>query len=81
MKKKIKKSNIKKNGNLVKKSMSFASIINKYPEAAVILMNKGMHCFGCAMASGETLEQGALMHGLDPDKLVEEINRKISGSK
>ena len=40
-----------------------------------ILMEKGMHCFGCAMASGETLEQGCLAHGINPDKIINEINK------
>jgi hybrid cluster-associated redox disulfide protein len=83
--KKIKKSDSRSNGRmskarskfLINKKMKFSEILKKYPEAAEILMNKGMHCFGCCMAADETLEQGAIMHGLNPDKLVEEINRKI----
>jgi len=66
---------------LVDKSMTFAEIMEKNPEAAWILMKKGMHCMGCAMASGETLEQGAIIHGIDPDKLVKEINKKLSTKK
>ena len=56
--------------------MSFSEIIEKNPEAIGILMEKGMHCIGCGMATMETLEQGALMHGMNPDELVEEINKK-----
>jgi len=29
------------------------------------------------MAMFETLEQGAIMHGINPNKLVEELNKKI----
>jgi hybrid cluster-associated redox disulfide protein len=86
--KKIKK-NIKKSKYATKqekkervsKSTSFAEIIEKYPKASEILKEKGMHCFGCAMASTETLEQGAIMHGLNPDKLVKELNRKLNKIK
>lgn len=68
---------MKKTNKEVSKKMSFAEIIQKYPETAEVFFKKGMHCIGCAMAAGETLEQGAIMHGLDPDKLVKEINKKI----
>jgi hybrid cluster-associated redox disulfide protein len=63
--------------NKITKKMSFAEIMQKAPGAAEILMEKGMHCMGCPMAMQETLEQGALAHGLDPDKLIEEINKKL----
>jgi hybrid cluster-associated redox disulfide protein len=59
----------------IKKEMKFTEIIKKNPDAVEILFREGMHCIGCGMAGFETLEQGALMHGLDPDKLVEEINK------
>ncbi len=62
----------------VKKTMTFAEIMTKHPEAAEILMEKGMHCIGCAMSFGETLEQGAMVHGLDVDELLKEINAKIN---
>jgi hybrid cluster-associated redox disulfide protein len=56
--------------------MTFAEIMKKDPESAQIFMQEGMHCFGCHLAATETLEQGAMMHGLDPDKLVNKINKK-----
>ncbi len=73
---KNKKINKEKNSKEINKKMSFSEIIEKNPEAIGILFEKGMHCIGCGMAGMETLEQGALMHGLDPDALVKEINKK-----
>lgn len=61
----------------IKKNMTFAEITQKYPEVGEVLIKKGLHCIGCGMALYETLEQGAIMHGLNPDKLVAEINKKI----
>jgi len=58
----------------ITKKISFADLMQEHPEAIEILLDKGMHCIGCPMATGENLEQGAIAHGLDPDKLVEEIN-------
>ncbi len=37
-------------------------------------MAAGMHCLGCAMAHGETLEQACAVHGIDVDKLAKQIN-------
>jgi hybrid cluster-associated redox disulfide protein len=39
-----------------------------------ILMSAGMHCVGCPASQGETLEEAAMVHGVDPDGLVEDIN-------
>lgn len=80
MKKKIKgKTKIAKakNKDIVKKTMMFADIM-EYPEAVEVLFKSGMHCVGCSMASFETIEQGCLSHGLNPNKIVDEINKKLS---
>ncbi len=39
-----------------------------------ILMSAGMHCIGCPSAQGETIEEAAMVHGLDVDQLMEAIN-------
>jgi hybrid cluster-associated redox disulfide protein len=38
-----------------------------------ILMGAGMHCVGCPSSQGETIEEAAMVHGLDLDSLMEEI--------
>jgi len=70
-----------KKSKTINKKMSFTEIMEKAPEAGEVLFNSGMHCIGCGMAAYETLEQGAMAHGLDPDKLVDEINKKLSGKE
>ena len=45
---------------------------------APILMNAGMHCVGCPSAQGETLEEACMVHGMDADALVEEINTYLA---
>lgn len=60
----------------INKKMSFAQIMKKNPDAAEILFKNGMHCIGCAMAMSETLEEGAIAHGIDADKIVKELNAK-----
>jgi hybrid cluster-associated redox disulfide protein len=61
----------------VNKNMSIAEVVMKWPETAGAFMEAGLHCYGCAAARYETIEQGALAHGIDPDKLIEVINEVI----
>lgn len=42
-----------------------------------ILMGIGMHCVGCTSSAGETLEEAAMVHGIDPDMLIEEIQNYL----
>ena len=76
MKKNQEKSKNKEEKKINKK-MSFAEIMQKHPELAETLFLKGMHCMGCPMAQQETLEQGAMAHGLNPDNIVKELNEKL----
>lgn len=56
------------------KKMMITEALKLKPAIAGILMSKGMHCLGCAIAQGETLEQAAEVHGLDADGLLQELN-------
>jgi hybrid cluster-associated redox disulfide protein len=56
------------------KKMTFQELIEKDGAAAMKLAEKGMFCCGCPMALTETLEEGAQAHGLNPDKLIKELN-------
>ncbi|MFH1710025.1 MAG: DUF1858 domain-containing protein, partial [bacterium] len=59
---------------ILRKDMTIAEAIKLKPKIAGLLMTKGMHCLGCAIAQGETIEQAAEVHGLDPDGLMRELN-------
>ena len=61
----------------VTKNMSIAEVVMKWPETAGAFMENGLHCYGCAAARFETIEQGAMAHGVDPKKLIEAINDSI----
>lgn len=44
------------------------------------LANFGMHCLGCALSHGETIEQAAFAHGIDVDEMLTALN-EASGLK
>ena len=58
----------------ISKDMIIADLGTIDPNIVVILMRAGRHCIGCPSAQGETLEEAAMVHGLDVDLLVDQIN-------
>ena len=39
-----------------------------------ILFGIGMHCVDCPASQMETIAEAAMVHGVNPDELVDEIN-------
>ncbi len=62
----------------ISKDMSLVEVVRNYPETIPIFMSYGMGCLGCAAAMFETIEQGALAHGIDVDALIKDLNEAIS---
>lgn len=54
--------------------MLIGELIRLDPNVAPILMRAGMHCLGCPSAQMESLAEAAMVHGLDVDVLVAQIN-------
>ena len=55
-----------------------SEIVDSCPEAMPAFQAIGMHCMGCAMASGENVEEACAAHGVDVDKFVEKVNEFIA---
>lgn len=62
----------------VTKDMTIGQLLSVAPMVAPILMEVGMHCLGCPSAQAETLEEAAMVHGMDPELLVEKINASLN---
>lgn len=58
----------------VSKDTMIGELLQIDANVAPILLNIGMHCLGCPSSQMETIEQAAMVHGIDADTLVEEIN-------
>ena len=58
----------------ITKDMTIGEIIVNKPEVAPILMEAGMHCLGCPASQGESLEEAAMVHGMDIDDLMSKIS-------
>ncbi len=57
----------------ITKDMTIGEILRTNPDVAPILMNAGMHCLGCPSAQGESLEEAAMVHGMNIDELMTQI--------
>lgn len=58
----------------VTKDTMIGDLLQIDQNVAPLLLNIGMHCLGCPSSQMETIEEAAMVHGLDPDDLVVEIN-------
>ena len=57
----------------ITRDMTIGEILRTNPNVAPILMEAGMHCLGCPSAQGESLEEAAMVHGIDVDELMKVI--------
>ncbi|MBE5871235.1 MAG: DUF1858 domain-containing protein [Lachnospiraceae bacterium] len=57
----------------ITKDMTIGEILTSAPDVAPVLMGAGMHCLGCPASQGETLEEAAMVHGIDVDELMKAI--------
>lgn len=62
----------------VTKDMTIGELLMMDRSAGAILMQNGMHCVGCPSATGETLEEASMVHGMDIDKLLSDINAYLA---
>ena len=50
---------------IVTKDTVIGEVVNADEGVASILMCAGLHCLHCALASGETIEEACMVHGID----------------
>ncbi len=62
----------------VNKDMTIGEILDADMDIAPFFLNMGMHCLGCPSARGESLEQACMVHGVDAEQMVEEINAYLA---
>ena len=57
----------------ITRDTNIGEIVENCPEAMPKFQEIGMHCMGCALASGETIEEACAAHGVDPDEFITEL--------
>lgn len=58
----------------ITKDTLIGDILDADRGTAKYFLEMGMHCLGCPSARGESIEQACMVHGVDANSLVDEIN-------
>jgi hybrid cluster-associated redox disulfide protein len=67
-----------KMANTVEKTTRIGDLLRMDKDVSPILLEIGMHCLGCPSSQMETIEEAAMVHGIEPDSLVERINNFLA---
>lgn len=58
----------------VERETLIKDIVKIGPKAIEILMDFGMGCIGCPASQNESIEQAAMVHGIDVENLLKSLN-------
>jgi hybrid cluster-associated redox disulfide protein len=59
---------------VIHKNSTIKEILSNYPDTKKFFNEREMACSSCFAVNFDTLEKGALMHGLETNTLVDELN-------
>jgi len=65
----------------ITKEMTIEEVVTQYPETMMVFMRHGLHCVGCHVSAYESIEEGALAHGINVDALVSDLNKVTASRK
>ncbi|ACD24340.1 DUF1858 domain-containing protein [Clostridium botulinum] len=60
---------------MITKDMTIGEVVKNDSSKAEVLMSFGMGCVGCPSAQAETIEEAAMVHGINLDELIEALNK------
>ena len=49
-------------------------VLDVAPQAAPLFFAIGMHCLGCPSSRGETVEEACMVHGIECDAFLAQLN-------
>lgn len=59
----------------IEKQTIIGDILDIAPQSAPLFFAIGMHCLGCPSSRGETVDQACMVHGIDSDAFLTQLNR------
>lgn len=59
----------------ITKEMTIGEVVENHPETVDVFNKYGMGCLGCPATAFENVEQGAIMHGIDIEQLIVDLNK------
>ena len=58
----------------ITKDSIIGDVLDMNTDTAPFFLEMGMHCLGCPSAQGESLEEAAMVHGMDIEVLMAKID-------
>lgn len=65
----------------ITKDNKIEEVVTEYPETMMVFMKHGLHCVGCHVSAFESIEEGAMAHGINVEALVSDLNKVTSKKK
>ncbi|MCD8127439.1 MAG: DUF1858 domain-containing protein [Clostridiales bacterium] len=62
----------------ITKETIIGDVLQYAPDLIPVFTEAGMHCLFCGAAQGETIEEACVVHGIDPDEMMECIQQALS---
>ena len=62
----------------VTKESIIGDVLDYDKETGVFFLEMGMHCLGCPMSRGESIEEACAVHSTDCEEIVAKINKYFS---
>jgi len=65
----------------ITKATTMGEMLQNDMGIAYVLMEAGMHCVGCPSSIGESLEEACMVHGLNADEVMANIQEYLNAKK
>lgn len=65
----------------ITKDMTVGQVLKEHPDTIPAFLQNGLMCLGCPGAQMETIEEAAMVHGLDLEKLLSALNAALEASE
>jgi len=62
---------------ILDKKTNVAKMLQEYPQTAEVLKKYRLGCIGCHGIKHETIERGAIAHGIDLNALLHDLNAAL----
>ena len=62
----------------IEKTTIIGDVLDIAPQTAPLFMAIGMHCLGCPSSRGETVEEACMVHGVDAEAFLVELNEYLA---
>ena len=65
----------------ITKNTTMGELLTYDRGVAIVLMQAGMHCIGCPSSIHESLEEACMVHGIDCDEVLANIQKYLDSKQ